>query len=406
MFKYLITHPQYLRYWLASLFSDLGQQVRNIVFLFLIYTISGHNAQAVSIMLVCEYGPVVLAPVVGVFGDRWNRKWTFVGANIGRALAVIVVLLLIPLHAAWITYVGTILGSIASLFAQSSSFAFLQEFVPQEERRQTTSLRQLVYSGMLLIGPPIATVIYSWVGLTRSLAVCCALIVTASILFSTIQGNRGIHGSMGRQLTFWRDLKQGISYATSFTLARQLLVGAVANGFVGGIINLLEIFIITQFLHLPKSMLSILLSVQGGAMLIMAPLFGRIKVRLERLLALSLVIIGLGQWLMICVAWFPLTLLGVLIEGAGISIFQISGATLQQTKIDPAFQGRFSTVNNMVVTSVMSLTMIVVGWLHAYVGVRALYLLSGLAALAISLVLYSMGLRSAGQIADEVSDSA
>lgn len=401
LLAYLLSHPTYLRYWLAAVFSDLGYWVRNIVFLFLVYSMTHHSARAVAIMLVCEYAPNVLAPFIGVFADRWDRKRTFVAANIGRALSIVVVLALVPLHNAWIAYVGAVLGTVATMFAQGSSYAFLQQFVPLEERRITNALRQMVYSGMLLIGPPIGTLVYSGVGLANTLVFCCVLFAAAAVLLATVRGDTVAGSTQQSPAAFLTELKEGLAYAFHNNISRQLMVAAVANGLVGGIINLLEIFVITEFLHLPKSMLSVLLSVQGIAMLITAPIVGRIKLSIERILVISLIVIGLGQWLMVSWARLPVTLAGVLIEGLGISAFMIAMGTIQQTRISHQYQGRFSTVNNMLVTLVMSITMLVVGWLHAFIDVRVLLMMSSVCALSIGIILYSMRERTEEEMATE-----
>ncbi|WP_314586375.1 MFS transporter [Paenibacillus terrigena] len=382
MLQFLRGNPLFRRYWFGTWFSELGDWIRNMAVMYLVLNLSNHSPIAMSGVLFAEYVPIfVLGPIVGVMADRWNRKKTIVWANMFRALMMGVFFMAYMVHAVWLLYLAAFLSSICTLFFRAPGSSFTMQFVPEEDRKTAASLRQLSLSAMLMLGPAVGTSLYMFLGPGWTfLLVFTLFMISAGITSSirvTAQEENEEEAKTGLR-SVWEDLTNGMRYAFHHPIVRPILFGAVFVGFGAGMINVLEIFIVTDFLGLPETMMAVLVSVQGVSMLACTLLVQRIKLSFDKFVSYGMIVMGIGLGSMVLYPHLLATAGGLVVFSLGQIALNIGMATLMQTKVDYAYQGRVNMTFQTTLIGFMTIALVSTGWIYAVLPIRLLVVCGGL----------------------------
>ncbi|QQE77526.1 MFS transporter [Alicyclobacillus sp. SO9] len=342
-----------------------------MVLVYAVYTLSHGSASAVSIVLLSEFLPMLFGPFIGVLADRLPRKPTFVLSICIQGVLLFGIGLTLHLHQLWLVYAGALLSAVATVASRTAGAGYILQFVPMDERKDATALQQVVISSMMLLGPPLGTAIYMAVQGQGALAVAGGLFLLAVILNIWVKAQK-TPVSDAESHSFWYDLRTGLKYARNHWVMRFILSTGVLVGCSAGILNVLEIFLVTKFLHLPKTWLSVLLFVQGGGMLSVTPLLNRLTVPMKRLLPWSLIWCGIGMGLMISVRLWMVTLLGYLVFSVGNVAINLAVGTLMKTEVEESYQGRMSSLFTTAYGVTTGVFMVLTGRLQPILGVRFL----------------------------------
>src|SRR5690349_11400335 len=90
--------------WLGQLVSHIGDMVLIIALPFHVYQITGSLLQT-GLMYIVETLPrILLGSLAGVFVDRWDRRWTMIVADLGRAAVLLPLLLARAPADLWLIY--------------------------------------------------------------------------------------------------------------------------------------------------------------------------------------------------------------------------------------------------------------------------------------------------------------
>jgi MFS family permease len=116
------------------------------------------SALQVGLSVIASALPMLLlGPVAGVFVDRWDRKPTMIIADVLRGLLVLACLVVRTPEQVWIYYTVAFLMSCVSRFFFPAQNAVLPLIVPaQDDLLAANGLMQIVQTAGLLIGPALA----------------------------------------------------------------------------------------------------------------------------------------------------------------------------------------------------------------------------------------------------------
>jgi MFS family permease len=376
---------------MATWASELGDWVRNITMTFLVLDLTNGSAVSLSVNLFCEFAPIFLFGLfVGALADRWNRKRTIMGAFTFRAIIMLCLIFAYLTGSLYLIYACAFVSAFGTLFFRSSSMAFLMLFVEPNDRKLAASMRQTSNSTMMLLGPSLGASFYLWIGTAGALAVTIILFLTAVLLISTIQVEQPATTSQRTFSGIWKDIKDGFQYAWNNSYVRPLLFINIMYGMAAGLINVLEVFIITDFLELPKEMMAMLASVQGGGMFLASLFIGKWKLPMHRMVPGGMMIAGVFLAAMVAYKSFYATAAALVLFSVGLMMVNIGMSALLQNKVDFAYQGRTGMSISTTFNGVMVSTMLVSGWLHTTFSIRPVILISGLLAALSGLVLYGV----------------
>ena len=174
----------YTLLWTSQLISQIGNWALFAALPFFVFQLTG-SVLATGIMFIVEViPPILFGSVAGVFVDRWDRRWTMIGANAVRGLLLLLLLTFRSAEMVWVVYVVAFFESLANLFFGPANNALLPELVQEEELVTANSLDALGENVARIIGPVLGGAILATVGLTAvALIDVASYLVGAGLIF-------------------------------------------------------------------------------------------------------------------------------------------------------------------------------------------------------------------------------
>src|SRR5512138_2043513 len=88
--------------WSGQLVSTMGSALTSLAASIYVYRLTG-SALSVGLMLMATAAPSLLVGLfAGVFVDRYDRKKIMIAADLVRAVLILLVPVLVPLHVGWL----------------------------------------------------------------------------------------------------------------------------------------------------------------------------------------------------------------------------------------------------------------------------------------------------------------
>jgi MFS family permease len=350
------------RYLLAGQFLSLvAPWCQRTMVLIWVYALT-KSGTGVSLMGLSEALPMlVLAPVAGVFVDRWDRGRTMTMVVVVQALLLLPLLLVRGASDFWLILAVTLAISAASQFFQPAAAAALPAIVSKEEIGQANGLLQISNSVVPIIAPGLAALLFAALGPHKEVLLLGGIYLLAVPVLARVPAPRPDQAA-GARPAFVGEMAAGLRYVLASGLIRAvMLVAFIALLGIGGL-SVLDVVFVTRALHAPTADVGILLTASGAGQLTGGLLVSALAKRLDRhyhrLLGLSIVLAGAGTVLysqMPAMAWAA----GVLfVSGAIFPFLIVAFITLVQRATENAFMGRVMSLVTMCmsVASILSLT--------------------------------------------------
>jgi MFS family permease len=357
--------------WAGQTVSVLGDATFAITLVLWVATLIAHGQPwaplAVSGVLLATIAPEFLvAPIAGVFADRWNRRRIMLAMDATRAVLITLLVLatgVLPLpfasggHLPLVWQLGAIYGivflaSVCSQFFNSALFAFIAITVAEPERARASGLRQASASMAGLVGPALAAVLFFGVGLVWALLMNA---LSFAISFSAILAIRAPasgpcaaapNEQPQERESVLRDLGAGLRFYFGNRILVTLLVTAVFTLLAFGSLNTLDLFFVTQNLHATSDFYAILASAQGLGLLagaVFAAAFAQ-RIGVARVLGLSLLVWGLAILIYARLTAVTPAIALMCLTGFLLSTAQVAETPLLMHATPQEFLGRVSSV--------------------------------------------------------------
>jgi predicted MFS family arabinose efflux permease len=191
-----------------------------------VFTLTGSLA-ATGLTLAAEYLPsVVLGPVAGVLVDRWDRRQVMIGADVVRAVAVGLLLLVREPSDIWLVYLALAVESVGTVVFRPAVQAHTPAIVGIGQSLSSANALNAVTDGTVrLIGAPLGGALLVWAGFDllvwldagTYLLSAAAILLTARLATHTEPGSGGV----GRILV---DIREGLTFLRTEPTARALLL--------------------------------------------------------------------------------------------------------------------------------------------------------------------------------------
>ncbi len=380
--------------WLGQIVSNFGDALTHLTLVLYINRITGGDAQAIAWLLIALALPTAtLGLVAGVFVDRWNRKQVMIVSDGLRAILTLGFIVAAVFQQLWLIYTLAFFhATIAAFFAPARS-AVIPRIVPQEGLLAANSLAQMSVVFFRVLGTAVAGILvgtletFNTAFIIDAITFALSALLIAQLRVQTQKTEATSPASVGIVLT---QLREGIS----LIVKSRILVGVMMAGGVAmlgiGALNVLLAPMVVNDLGLPETWFGALEFAQVAAMILSGALVTMLaaKIKPTNLASSGLLFSGLAILPMAFVTelWqlFPiLFVLGLLATplNAGIS-------TLVQTAVSDEHLGRIGSALNGVIQTASLVSMFFAGTLAALVGVRNVFLISGLIVLISGLVAF------------------
>jgi MFS family permease len=275
----LLINRNYTLLWLGQSFSILGDIVFSSA---LVYWVGLDISKGQSWAPLAVGGlavailatDLIIGPFAGVFADRWNKRRTMLWMDALRtvlvaALSLATGIVALPFvaggHLTALTrllcvYAGVLLASACAQFFLPSRMVLLMDVVPEDLRGRASGLIQTTSMMGLLLGPPIAALLYFGAGVQWTLWLDA---LTFAISFATVWLIRAPAARRRDQAhiqtgSFRKEFLDGLGFfRQSMPLTTMLLAVAIIM-FGAAPMNALLIFFVQRNLHAAPSSLAIL----------------------------------------------------------------------------------------------------------------------------------------------------
>lgn len=389
--KYLLTNRSFVLLMMSDLLQNVGIWIRNMALLYFIMEKSGNNPVAVSMLTVIQYAPIFLFSIIGgVLADRWRPKRTMLWGDILSFLSVLLILFVV-MAGYWQAVFGvTLISAIVSQFSQPSSMKIIKRCLPDEHVPSATALSQTMMSLFIITGPIVGTAIYQTFGLDASLISLLVIFSVSAILISFIPSS--IDHSTGPEKSsnssFVKELGEGFSYIRTSRLIKAMLVVYVILALGSGLIQPLDIFVITERLQLDMTSVQWFTALEGFGMLIgsviAAVIAGKLKGSI--LLFSGLSFLGISTFVEVLSIWPVLTGTMRFLTGLLLALAQTALMAVMIRQVDEKFVGRLSGLMTPVFTAMLLIGSGSTGMYMASTSIFVVYFTAGILFLLSSVV--------------------
>jgi DHA3 family macrolide efflux protein-like MFS transporter len=393
---------------MVSLFGSMLVQYAVMWYL----TLTTKDGVVLALSTVFGFLPQAIVSIFGgVWADRHNRKWLIMGADaaIALATATLAVLMFLGARDLWLVYAALAVRSVGAGIQTPAVGALVPQLVPSERLLAINGLSQTIQAGMMLVGPPVAAVLYATLPLAAILSVD---VVTAAIgigLLSLVPVAK-VSRTGDTPPGYFTDLAAGSRYVFGHPLIRWLLgLYAVVMVLAAAPSFLTPLMVARSFGEEVWKLTALELAFSIGMMLAGATIgsWGKRFSRISLIIGASVAFgalsmaMGLATNLWVFLGFMFLT-------GAAVPAFSTPSMTVLQETVDPERQGRVFGFFGIVAATAMPVGMSVFGPLANLYSVEFVLIVAGVvtlavAALALALPSGRRALRAARDSTDPLS---
>jgi predicted MFS family arabinose efflux permease len=282
---------------LSSTVSQLGDWALLLVLPFYVYQRTG-SVVSTGVLVAVELAPrLFISSVAGVLVDRWDRRWTMIGADLVRAVLLLGILL--PLIGAplWIVYAVALLEAAAAQLFLPAQGAMLPAIVRDErDLLAANSILTTFNATTRLVGPPLGGLLFVTLGLTGSVIADSASFLLSGLAIVAIRHTRpdADPDEPAAQPAFIRELREGLRFIAGDPLIRALCLTLGIVMITQGLLDTVLVPFVSGVLHFGPVQLGVIAAAQGLGGLFGALGLGVISRRLTRgaVLGVALLLAG------------------------------------------------------------------------------------------------------------------
>ncbi|MBS4196809.1 MFS transporter [Lederbergia citri] len=364
----------------SSLFLQVGIWVRNFAVLLFVMEKTNGNAFAVSMISVAEFAPIFIFSFIGgTFADRWKPKRTMIWCDILSAISIFLVLITLVIGSWKIIFFATLISAILSQFSQPSGMKLFKMHLKPELIQSAMSIYQTIFAVFMVLGPVVGTFVFQQFGIDVSIAITGVAFLLSAVALLFIPADHDVEKA-DNTTSVLEEMKAGVKYVLAKKELKLLGLCFMAAGFALGMIQPLNIFLVTERLALAKENLQWLLMANGIGMIVggaLSVMFTR-KVASQRLLVIGMLANSIGLSVVGFSTSLPLTLGAELFTGLFFPCIHIGINTMILQSSKAEFIGRVNGTLSPLFTGSMVLTMSLSGILKEMTSIVLIFEVSAL----------------------------
>ncbi len=345
-------------------------------------TLSTQSGAALTISTLVGFLPqLVISLFAGVWADRYPRKLLIIGADLLTASSTLVlaIFFMMGYQELWLIYVVSGIRSIGAGIQSPAVNALLPQIVPPERLVKVNSLFGTIHPFIMIVTPVLAGTLMSF---SRLEAIFFIDVVTALLAVSLLVVLKvAVHQKAAQaQLTgYLDDLKSGLVYIAGNRTIRTLFIFFSVTFFLVTPIAFLSPLMVTRSFgdevwKLTANEVTFFLgSIVGGAIMMA---WGGFKSHFRTIgfacILWSVLVTSAGLSTNLIVYLIMMFLLGI-----PMPMFNVPTTSLLQEIVSQDMQGRVFGVQQMIMSAVMPLGMLVFGPVADVISIELLLVISG-----------------------------
>jgi MFS family permease len=381
----LLINRQFALIWSGQAISVIGDLLFDTTLILWVATVIARGQPwaplAVSgILLTAAIPRFVIGPVAGVFADRWDKRGTMLGMDAIRALLIVLLVLLngaLPApvrgvdQASAFLHLGIIYGivfltSSCTQFFTPSLLALINDTVEESALVRASGLIQIVASLATIIGPALAGLLFSTVGVQWAFLLNAFSFLVSFLAILAVRTPQPVRDSTaGQRRHVLHEFLEGMRFYVGNRLLVTILIAGVLIVLGGGAINALNVFFVIQNLHASASLYGLLSAVLGLGAIVGAAASGLMVPRLglTRAFWLSIILSGVVTLLYARLTSFALASAVIFLLGGLITIANVVVIPLVLSVTPNELIGRVSSILTPAFSLASILSLSIAGYL-------------------------------------------
>lgn len=386
--RQLLRIRDYRYLWSAQALSDFGDNLTFLTLLILIQRLTGSTVALAGLMVAIAIPTLVFGTLAGVYVDRLDRKKVILVSDAVRGLIVLCFLFVRSPDLVPVIYVIAFAQAAVGTLDNPARSAFLPAVVGTEQLLAANSVSQTSRIIFNLLGTGAAGVLAA-VGdsLAPAFIIDAATFFASFLLISRVRTS----GRPDRQKVaskVWAEMKTGFKVMFSSPSLRAVLISLSVTMLGLGAVNVLFVPFLLEDLAASEAFLGAVEASQVVGLVISGTLVAVLATRLRPWNLVSLGLVGVGAFVAAIstagAVWHVMVLL--LFVGLSVAPVQAGANTLSQTLIEDSMRGRVGGALNTLISAANIASMGLAGVAAAAIGVRKVFLLSGVLVLASGLL--------------------
>lgn len=360
----------YLLLWSGQAASSIGSSASGLAIPLLILALTHSPVQAGIVGALRVLASLLIGLPAGALIDRWDRRWTMILCDAGRAVAL--ASLPVAIWLGWLTlvqlYLVSLIEGVLFVFFDLAEAACLPRVVAKEQLSAATAQNEATRGIVELLGSSLGGLLYGIGQLLPFLA--DALSYTASLLSLFLIRTPFQEGRMAEQRTLLVEIGEGFVWLWRQAVLRTIAL--ITSGLIFSCSGMsLIIIVIAQHQHAPSFVIGVIFAL-GGIGSIVGSLLGA---HLEQRLGFgktATVVFWLFALLWPLYAFAPSPLfLGAVLAGFWLvdEIYDVIQISYRLARVPDELQGRVRSAELLLVNGTYALGQALSGVLLQQVGV-------------------------------------
>ncbi|TDQ79419.1 MFS transporter [Sphingobacterium yanglingense] len=369
--------------WSGQLFSILSSATAQFAIVLWIGMETG-SAEALAYATVSGLLPqIVLGPFAGVFVDRWNRKWTMIGADLFVAFcsALIALFFYLDIVELWAIYILLTLRSIGGAFHTPAMKSAVPLLAPKSALVRIAGVNEVIQSISIICGPILGAIglLHFGMSAVMLLDVAGAIIACTALVFVRIPK---VTQAAQSAKSILRDMASGVSIiwknkGISWLMGCEIVI----NFFVMPIVAVMPLMTLQYFKGSPYQV-SLIEGLYGLGLLIGGLALSLWNPKIKKTVLIVFGFSALGIALATCgvlpPTYFTAYAVMTILQGLAVPFFTGPYTVLVQTQFDPKYLGRVFSISGSIVQLPAMLGLLFAGILADDIGVEKVFLIGGI----------------------------
>ncbi len=366
-----LRHRNYRLFFTGQSISLVGTWLTRVATSWLVYRLTKSALLLGLVGFAGQIPMLLLAPFAGVFVDRHNRQRILVVTQILAGLQSLALALLTLPHiiTVWQVLVLSLIQGLINAFDMPARQAFVIEMVEDRaDLPNAIALNSSMVNGARLLGPSIAGVLIAVVG--EGLCFLIDALSYIAVVLALLAMHIRPAAAAAPPANALRQLREGFAYAFGFPPIRAILLLLALVSLMGMSYTVLMPVFSDQVLHGGPRTLGFLMAASGvgalGGAIYLAS--RRTVIGLGRIIALAAIAFGASLIAFALSHMMWLSLLTLLLAGAGMITHFASANTVLQTIVPDDLRGRVMSFFGMAFLGMSPLGSLLAGVLARYIG--------------------------------------
>lgn len=393
-FTEVMQNRSFVFLWLAQLVSQLGDSLLQVALVWFILQSTDSAVAVGGVIAVTLLPTVILAPLLGVFVDRFNRRTVLIVSIAFQSIIVLMMGVMFTLNRLeyWdILLLLFALYSIAQLVRPSVN-ALVPNMIDMSDLPAANSLMSITLSMTSIAGFSLGGVVILFLGVSFSIYYDFLSFVIAALMLAFVRSSYGEIPKISAvpdKLSYKERFSEGLRFISGSNLLKQLAAVAVVINYFGAGINALVAPYVKQNLYGNSSIYGFLLASYSLGSIVGFIIVSKLdfrnytgKILFTGVIAFGVLAILLGTVMKVLIAVVLFSIIGFALASVNLPV-----SVLLQVKVPNTLRGRVGAVLGAVGAASQPLSALISGSIGESVGVGKTFQLYGFVLVVASLIM-------------------